>query len=148
MAKTSWYTAFREAYLDLHTAYLALLRMRHERHQSLAMVIQKDMENADPFGLANPAGPDAVKRWLALWNKHESAGRAAQAMAAVSEAMANHWKSWSTFMDMCPPDLRKFKIDMPFDTYMMTATTISRGTLEKRARVLKEAWKRQARGDK
>ena len=49
-------------------------------------------------------------------------------------------------MDLCPPDIRKFKIDMPQTTFV-TSTAVSRGSLEKRARVLAEAWKRHIKGE-
>ncbi|MHC4601088.1 MAG: hypothetical protein ACYS47_19005 [Planctomycetota bacterium] len=148
MAKGSFYKAFRDAYIDLHVAYLALLRMRHARKDSLELVVKKDMENVDPFHMQSPAGPDAVKKWNAIWAGNDNIEPMARAMACVTETMARHWKSWSAFMDLCDPDLKKFKIDVPFDSYMLTATTISRGTLEKRARVLKEGWKRHVKGNR
>ncbi|GEM_PF-2039404 len=140
--KDSWYNKFREAYMDLHAAYLAVLRLRHQRHDSLPLVIERDMNREDPFGKGNPAAKDAVKRWHALWEKHACGDANQQAFSAVTDALKQHYHSWSEFMKTCPPDLKKFKIDVPYDTYMMTATTMSRGTLEKRARVLSEAWKR------
>ncbi|MHC5039237.1 MAG: hypothetical protein ACYTHM_18170 [Planctomycetota bacterium] len=146
MARGSWFRSFKEAYIDLHVAYLALIRMRNERKNALPLVIQNDMEREDPFDMKSPSGPDAVKRWKDVWVRHEDDNKSKQAMAAVTETMANHWKSWKAFMDLCPPDLKKFKIDLPFDSYMLTATTISRGTLEKRARVLREAFKRHVKG--
>lgn len=146
MAKDSFYKAFRDAYIDLHVAYLALLRMRHQRRNSLELVIQKDMENTDPFKMESPAGADAVKKWKAIWNNDDNIEPMARAMSCVTATMASHWKSWTAFMDLCDPELRKFKIDMPLDSYMLTATTMSRGTLEKRARVLKEGWKRYIKG--
>jgi hypothetical protein len=146
MARDSWYKAWREAYLDLHAAYLAVLRVRHQRNQSLELVIQRDMEREDPFKMKSASGKDGVKRWREIWGKHAGKDVKSQVMSACTEAINNHWGSWKAFMDLCPEDLRKYKIDMPQGLFL-TSTAVSRGSLEQRAKVLAEAWKRHIKGN-
>jgi hypothetical protein len=147
MSKDSMIKVFRDAYVDLHVAYLALLRLRNERKQALVLVIQKDMERKDPFNMEHPAAEEAVKKWQEVWKGNECGDVSTQAFKAVSESIGNHWRSWTAMMDLCPPDFRKFKIDLPYDSYKLTATTLSRETLVQRAKVLREAWKHQVKGD-
>jgi hypothetical protein len=147
MSKESMIKTFREAYIDLHVAHLALLRLRNQRKMALPLVVAKDMERKDPFAMAHPASEEAVKKWLDLWKKLDGGNVETQTMEAVSEAIGNHWKSWTALMDLCPPDFRKFKIELPYDSYKLTATTLSRETLAQRAKVLTEAWKHQIKGD-
>jgi hypothetical protein len=147
MAKDSWYKSFRETYIDLHVAYLAVLRLRHQRKDSLELVIQKDMEKKDPFEMGSPIGGDAAKRWQALWAKHDCDDLNKQAFLAVAEAQQNHWKSWTAFMDKCPPEFGKFKINVPVDEYKMTATTVTRDTMMQRAKVLGKAWLLRVKGE-
>jgi hypothetical protein len=146
MARDSWYKAWRQAYIDLHAAYLGVLRIRHQRNKSLDLVIQRDMENEDPFRMKSASGKDGAKQWQHIWGKHHGKEMGPRVMAAATEALSSHWDSWSAFMDLCPPDFRKFKIDMPQTTFV-TSTAVSRGSLEKRARVLAEAWKRHIKGE-
>lgn len=143
----SWVTAFQEAYVDLHVAYMALQRMRHERKQSPADVVERELAKRDPFGLKQVPGDAAIRKWAGIWEKNANANLMAHIMGCVTESMQNHWHSWAAFMDLCPPDLKKFKIAVPFDDYLLTATTVQRSTLEKRARVLAEARDRHARGE-
>ncbi len=146
MSKDSWYKAWKEAYIDLHVAYLGVIRLRHHRNQALELVIQRDMQREDPFRMASPSGKDAVRKWLGLWQKHECDSLTKQVMAAAAEALQNHWNTWSTLMDLCPPDFRKFRIEVPQSDFV-TSTAVSRGTLEQRAKVLAEAWKRNIKGE-
>ena len=147
MSKDSMIKTFRDAYVDLHVAYLALLRLRNRRKMALELVTQRDMEKKDPFNMAHPAADEAVKKWQELFKKYDGGDIDTQIMEAVSEAIGNHWKSWTAMMELCPPDFRKFKIDLPYDSYKLTATTLSRETLVQRAKVLTEAWKHQVKGD-
>ncbi len=146
MASESWVRIFQEAYIDVHTAYIALQRLRHLRKNTSAEVMQRDLEKKDPFGLGKVPGDEAVKKWSSIWEENEHDNPMARAMACVTACMQNHWKSWSAFMDLCPPDLKKHKISVPFDDYLLTATTVSRSTLETRARVLAEARDRHLKG--
>ena len=66
---------------------------------------------------------------------------------AVAEAQQNHWKSWTAFMDKCPPEFGKFKINVPIDEYKMTATTVTRDTMMQRAKVLGKAWTLRVKGE-
>jgi hypothetical protein len=141
-----WHETFHNAYVDLHVAYITLQRMRHERKQSPPDVIERDLGKKDPFGLGAVPGDAALLRWEALWEKTQNDNAMARIMACVTEAMQDHWQSWSAFMEHVPDDLKKFKIAVPFDDYLLTATTVSRSTLEKRAQVLAEARDRRARG--
>jgi hypothetical protein len=146
MARDSWYKAWREAYMDLHAAYLATLRVRHLRQDSLQLVIQRDMEREDPFKMQSASGKDAVARWRSIWARHECGDLKRQVMGACSDAINAHWQSWKNFMDLCPPDLKKFKIDVPQGIFL-TSTAVSRGALEQRAKVLANAWKRHIKGE-
>jgi len=146
MAKQSWYKVWREAYIDLHAAYLAVLRVRHQRNKSLQLVIQRDMEREDPFGMKSASGKDAVQHWIGIWQRHAGQDEKMQVLSACTEAINNHWNSWKAFMDLCPPELRKFKIDMPQGQFL-TSTAVSRGSLEKRATILAQAWKLNIKGD-
>jgi hypothetical protein len=146
MDKEHWPTAFHDAYVDLHAAYLALTRLRHLRRGSPEEVVRRDMEKDDLFGIGDVPAGEARKKWEGIWQKNVQADAMARVMACVAECMQEHWKSWAPFMDQCPEDLRKFKISVPFDAYLLTATTVSRSTIEKRARVLREALDRRARG--
>jgi hypothetical protein len=88
----------------------------------------------------SPSGPEAVQKWYDLWEKHASASDKVRPMAAATEAITDHWQSWSDLMEVCPPALKKFRISAPEDTFV-TSTAASRESLEQRARVLQEAWK-------
>lgn len=146
MSRDSWYKAWKEAYIDLHAAYLGVVRLRHHRNQSLELVIQRDMEREDPFRMASASGKDGARKWLSIWQKHECGNLTKQVMAAAAEAIQDHWASWSALMDLCPPDFRKFKIEVPQSDFV-TSTAVSRGSLEQRAKILAEAWKRNIKGE-
>ncbi|MHC5039132.1 MAG: hypothetical protein ACYTHM_17625 [Planctomycetota bacterium] len=147
MTTESWIRLWREAYIDLHTAYLALMRMRHQRKNSPADLIEKDMKQLNPFYMDGALGGEAVEKWMKIWEENQHDNEAARIMACVTATMQNHWQSWAAFMERCPPDLKKFKISVPFDSYLLTATTVSRSTLEKRAEALAQARERHLKGD-
>ncbi|MHC4777558.1 MAG: hypothetical protein ACYTFG_03155 [Planctomycetota bacterium] len=139
MTEGSWISRWREAYIDLHVAYLAVVRMRNMRKQASSELTQRDMFNKDPFYMEGAPGEEAVQKWQELWKKNQSENEMSQTMACVSESMQEHWKSWAAFMELCPDEMKKSKISVPFDDYLMTATTVSRSTLESRAKALAEA---------
>ena len=142
-----WVTRWKAAYVDLHVAYLALMRMRHQRKDSPADLMERDMRQMNPFYMEGAVGEEAVAQWLEMWEKSDQENPAARAMACVTLSMQKHWESWAAFMDLCPPDMRKHKIAVPFDSYLLTATTVSRSTLEARAKVLVEARERHLKGE-
>lgn len=147
MARDSWYKLWREAYIDLHAAYLGVLRLRHHRKKSNEHVISRDMGLLDPFGMDSASGSEAVRRWYDIWEAEKGGGdEGGRVMAAASRAIQSHWKSWAAFMELCPPDLRRFRIQVPYDTFV-TSTAVSRGALEQRAKVLSEAWRRHLKGE-
>jgi len=147
MAEESWTKAFNEAYIDLHAAYLALTQLRHLRKGTREEVVSRELGKKDLFGIGNVPADEAIKKWNGIWEKNQNQDQMARVMACITECMQNHWKSWAAFMELCPPDMKKFKIAVPFDGYLLTATTVQRSTLEDRARVLREALDRRARGE-
>jgi hypothetical protein len=147
MDDARWRKAFNEAYVDLHAAYLGLTRLRHLRRNSPREVVDREMEKEDIFGIGNMPAAEARAKWAGIWEKAKETDPMARVMACITACMQNHWASWAAFMDLCPPDLRKFKITVPFESYLLTATTVTRSTLETRARALREALDRRTRGE-
>ncbi len=130
---------WRQAYLDLHVAYLATLRIRHERRQDPASEMARDMELADPFGLGDENGPDAIRKWQEIWEKHGGGGDMGQVMTAATEAIKNHWDSWADLTKAYPVRFKSTKSFVPADEFM-TSTSASRGTMIERAKLFEEAW--------
>jgi hypothetical protein len=135
-----WYRLWREAYEDLHVAYLAVLRVRHWRKKDPQAEVDADMRRLDPFGdIGRECAAGAVEKWHGVWQAHASDEEKRQVMGAATEAIRNHWESWAAFMEVCPPSLRLRKPALALETFM-TATAGVRDSMQIRANVLAEAW--------
>jgi hypothetical protein len=136
---------WRRAYLDLHVAYLATLRIRHERRKDDAQDMKRDMELADPFGLGDDSGEDAVRMWQEIWEKHGGGGDLGKVMAASTQAIKNHWDSWADLTKAYPDHFKSTKDYVQADEFM-TSTAASRETMQARARTLLDAWEKHCQG--
>jgi hypothetical protein len=141
MSRDLWYSTWQRAYIDLHAAYLGVLRLRHHRKKSAEHDITRDMGLLDPFDMHSASSAYGVRKWSDIWESHKGDDATTRVMSAAAEAIRDHWDSWSDFMNICPHDLRKFKITVPHDAFE-TSTAASREALEQRARVLAQAWER------
>ncbi|MHC4779031.1 MAG: hypothetical protein ACYTFG_10690 [Planctomycetota bacterium] len=137
---------WRRAFEDLHVAYLATLRIRHERRGDDADEIGRDMLLQDPFGAGDEGGADSVRKWQDIWEKHGGGGDMGKIMSASTEAIKNHWDSWADLTKAYPDLFKEAKGYVQSDEFM-TSTTASRETMEARARTLREAWEKHCTGD-
>ena len=134
---------WREAYIDLHAAYLATLRIRHARRGDPPEDSAGDMELADPFDMRDVSGVDALRKWKAICIKHKGFDELTDAMTAGTVAIKNHWDSWSELVKAFPSYFGEYKPLLPSDEYM-TSTAPSREAILEKARILAKAWEQHS----
>lgn len=140
MSGENLYGQWRQAYVDLHAAYLGVLRIRHARRGDDPMETARDMVLAEPFTLTDPSGADAVKLWQDLWNGQSAPDEMSRALAAATEAIRAHYDSWGKLAAAYADLFKSDRQTVSFNEFM-TSTTASRETLLERAKRLESAWR-------
>jgi hypothetical protein len=130
---------WKKAYVDLHVAYLAVLRLRHFRKGDDSSDAEPDMSLESPFGdLGGEYAREAVEKWRSVWERHESEDERVRIMGAALEAIRNHTDSWKAFEKICPEDLALSDRGIPLAESCMTETGAVRDAMQERAELLRK----------